>query len=148
MCKVVLFVFVWRDVYSLFEPSCFISHYVQSCVVLCFICSMCCLSAEGVFSLSAELLPLICKVIVFIWKIVLPLFLCRIVFPCIWTSLSLCYSPFFGEEFSGEIPKKFRSLSIVVYEGGSKSEKVVGLLFVKLLQSGVQSLISKLKLLS
>ena len=37
---------------------------------------------------------------------------------------SFC-SPFFGEEFSGEIPKKFRSLSILVYESGSKSEKVI-----------------------
>ncbi|KAL8612234.1 hypothetical protein ACOMHN_028931 [Nucella lapillus] len=34
--------------------------------------------------------------------------------------------PFFGEEFSGEIPKKFRSLSVIVCESGSKSEKVIG----------------------
>ena len=42
----------------------------------------------------------------------------------ICSPISFC-SPFFGEEFSGEIPKKFRSLSVLVYESGSKSEKVI-----------------------
>ncbi|XP_076453641.1 ras GTPase-activating protein 3-like [Babylonia areolata] len=39
--------------------------------------------------------------------------------------------PFFGEEFSGEIPKKFRSLSVLVCESGSKSEKVIGKVSLK-----------------
>ncbi|KAK7089995.1 hypothetical protein V1264_009860 [Littorina saxatilis] len=40
--------------------------------------------------------------------------------------------PFFGEEFSGEIPKQFRSLSVLVYESaGSKSEKVLGKVSLK-----------------
>ncbi|KAK7499228.1 hypothetical protein BaRGS_00009488 [Batillaria attramentaria] len=40
-------------------------------------------------------------------------------------------SPFFGEEFAGEIPKKFRTLSVLLYESGSKSEKVIGKVSLK-----------------
>lgn len=33
-----------------------------------------------------------------------------------------CFSPFFGAEFQGEIPKKFRFLSFYVYEVGNKNK--------------------------
>lgn len=39
--------------------------------------------------------------------------------------------PFFGEEFAGEIPKKFRTLSVLLYENGSKSEKTIGKVSLK-----------------
>ncbi|XP_064614886.1 ras GTPase-activating protein 3-like isoform X2 [Liolophura sinensis] len=35
-------------------------------------------------------------------------------------------SPFYGEEFQGEIPRKFRFLSCYVYEAGHRNEKVLG----------------------
>ncbi|KAL5005371.1 hypothetical protein ScPMuIL_018827 [Solemya velum] len=35
-------------------------------------------------------------------------------------------NPFYGEEFRGEIPRKFRHLSFYVYEHGTKNNKVIG----------------------
>ncbi|XP_059163987.1 ras GTPase-activating protein 3-like [Physella acuta] len=40
-------------------------------------------------------------------------------------------NPFFGAEFQGEIPKKFRFLSFYLYEVGSKTSKVIGKVSLK-----------------
>lgn len=49
--------------------------------------------------------------------------------------LKACFSsfdsPYFGEEFAGEIPKKFRTLSVLLYDVVSKSEKVLRVCFIK-----------------
>lgn len=46
-------------------------------------------------------------------------------------------SPFFGAEFQGEIPKKFRHLSFYVYEVGNKNK----VCFVQKLHSFILSLL-------
>ncbi|KAK6195833.1 hypothetical protein SNE40_001181 [Patella caerulea] len=40
-------------------------------------------------------------------------------------------NPFYGEEFQGEIPKKFRFLSFMVHDNGSKTDKIIGKVTLK-----------------
>ncbi|XP_025079418.1 ras GTPase-activating protein 3-like isoform X2 [Pomacea canaliculata] len=47
------------------------------------------------------------------------------------TTVEKSLDPYFGEEFAGEIPKKFRTLSVLLYEVVSKSEKVLGKVSIK-----------------
>lgn len=48
-------------------------------------------------------------------------------------TLYFCYSPFFGEEFQFEVPRKFRYLSIYVYDRDKhiKQDKVLGKVAIK-----------------
>ncbi|XP_041351438.1 ras GTPase-activating protein 3-like isoform X2 [Gigantopelta aegis] len=47
------------------------------------------------------------------------------------TTIEKSLNPFYGEEFQGEIPKKFRFLSFYVYESSGKTEKVLGKVTLK-----------------
>lgn len=38
--------------------------------------------------------------------------------------MNYTFSPFYGEEFTGEIPKKFRYLSVQLYEASQNKSKV------------------------